>query len=102
MSCFFAKKSTVEPSYKLNSNMIYRYKLDYCDRDGDYSTRLINVLYLEKSDAVNRWFFEAETPDGRRTFRTERVRCLHNIKTGQKYYGVVAVREYLKKNHMIR
>ncbi|HFF4527988.1 hypothetical protein [Acinetobacter baumannii] len=85
-------------SEKLES-LMYRYELDYKDRFGNITTRNIDVVAIQKELGNNRWYFVADTPEGERTFKSERVRELRDSWTGEIYKTSKSIREHLVKNY---
>ena len=85
-------------SEKLESIM-YRYELDYKDRFGNITTRNIDVIGVQKEWSNNRWYFIADTSEGERTFKSERVRELRDNWTGETFKTSKAIRDHLVKNY---
>ncbi|HHP4836660.1 hypothetical protein [Acinetobacter baumannii] len=89
----------VEHDVEIDPSVIFRYELDYKDRFGNITTRFIDVIAIQKELGNNRWYFVADTPEGERTFKSERVRELRDSWTGEVFRTSKAVRDHLVKNY---
>ncbi|UOG18656.1 hypothetical protein [Acinetobacter sp. PK01] len=78
---------------------LYRYELDYKDRFGKVTTRFIDVTGVQKEWGNNRWYFVADTAEGERTFKSERVIELRDNWTGDVFSTSKSVRDHLVKNY---
>ncbi len=88
----------VDKSADGNSSL-YRYELDYKDRFGNKTTRYIDVIAVQKEWGNNRWYFVADTEEGERTFKSERVIELRDSWTGEVFSTSKSVREHIVKNY---
>lgn len=89
-------KEEVQPiSQESRRRSLYRYDLYYKDRFGNETMREIDIISIRKADGNNRWYFEADTEDGDRTFKSQRVIELKDNWTGEKYDTAKAIREHL-------
>ena len=89
----------VESFKGLNPADLFRYELDYKDRFGNKTTRYIDVIAVQKEWGNNRWYFVADTEDGERTFKSERVIELRDSWTGEVFSSSKSVREHIVKNY---
>lgn len=69
-------KNGLKINVQSKSSSKYRYNLEYLDRFGSPSVREVNIIIVHKYIGNNRWYFLAETEDGERTFKSQRVICL--------------------------
>ena len=73
----------------------FRYVLEYKDRFGNTTTRGIDITGVHKEYGNNRWYFLADTIDGERTFKSQRVISLQDQWYGEIYNTSKTIREHL-------
>lgn len=73
----------------------YRYVLEYQDRHGNITTRGIDITGVHKEYGNNRWYFLADTLDGERTFKSQRVISLKDQWFVKTYSTAKEVREHI-------
>lgn len=73
----------------------FRYVLDYQDRHGNITTRGINITGVHKEYGNNRWYFLADTTDGERTFKSQRVISIKDQWFDKTYSTAKEVREHI-------
>ncbi|KRJ24870.1 hypothetical protein APC81_06485 [Acinetobacter baumannii] len=73
----------------------FRYVLNYKDRHGNVSVRGVDITGVHKEYGNNRWYFIADTIDGERTFKSQRVISLEDQWFSQKYETAKSIREHL-------
>lgn len=73
----------------------FRYVLDYKDRHGNITTRGIDITGVHKEYGNNRWYFIADTQEGERTFKSQRVIRLKDQWFDKQYSNAKEVREHL-------
>lgn len=73
----------------------YRYVLEYRDASGSVTIRGIDITSVHKSYQNTRWYFETDTDDGERTFKSQRVIRLKDQWTNTTYDTAKEVREHL-------
>lgn len=73
----------------------FRYALNYKDRNGNVTTRGVDITKVYKVYGYNRWYFKADTLDGERTFKSERVISLRDQWFNKRYSSSKTIREYL-------
>lgn len=73
----------------------FRYVLDYKDKYGNVTTRGVDILGVHKVYGNNRWYFIADTIDGERTFKSQRVISLKDQWFNTKYNSSKAIREHI-------
>lgn len=94
------KLSTQNP-IKQTTHHIYRYLIEYQDRHGNISERHINILVIHKLYNNNRWYFLADTDDGERTFKSERVICLTDHWHNRIYRNTTEIRNHLLSEYEV-
>ncbi|MEB3755102.1 hypothetical protein [Acinetobacter sp. MD2(2019)] len=80
----------------------YRYVLEYRDASGSVTIRGIDIISVHKGYQNTRWYFEADTEDGERTFKSQRVIRLKDQWTNTIYATAEQVREHLLANYDIQ
>ncbi|QNX72849.1 hypothetical protein [Acinetobacter seifertii] len=73
----------------------YRYVLEYQDRHGNITTRGIDITGVHKEYGNNRWYFLADTLDGERTFKSQRVISLKDQWFNRTYSTAKEVRKHI-------
>lgn len=73
----------------------FRYVLDYKDKYGNVTSRGVDILGVHKEYGNNRWYFIANTIDGERTFKSQRVISLKDQWFNTKYNSSKAIREHI-------
>ncbi|WP_318342452.1 hypothetical protein [Acinetobacter sp. 16] len=73
----------------------YRYVLEYRDASGSVTIRGIDITRIHKGYQNTRWYFEADTDDGERTFKSQRVIRLKDQWTDVTYNTAEEIRQHL-------
>ena len=79
----------------------FRYVLDYKDKYGNVTSRGVDILGVHKEYGNNRWYFIADTIDGERTFKSQRVISLKDQWFNNKYNSSKAIREHLLSEYNV-
>lgn len=79
----------------------YRYVLEYRDASGSITIRGINITIVYKGYQNTRWYFKADTDDGERTFKSQRVMRLKDQWTNTLYETVKGVREHILNEYTL-
>lgn len=79
----------------------FRYVLDYKDRFGNVTTRGIDIIGVHKEYGNNRWYFFAETIEGERTFKSQRVMRLKDQWFNQEFTTAKAIREHILSEYEV-
>lgn len=97
------KKSNQEDyiSNTLPDISFYRYVLEYKDASGNITIRGIDISLVYKGYQNTRWYFKADTDDGERTFKSQRVMRLKDQWTATTYETAREVREHILSEHRI-
>ena len=81
--------------HSLSKIPYYRYVLEYRDASGSVTIRGIDITSVHKGYQNTRWYFEADTDDGERTFKSQRVIRLKDQWTNTTYDTAKEVREHI-------
>lgn len=73
----------------------YRYVLEYKNAYGSITIRGIDITHVHKGYYKTRWYFDADTDDGERTFKSQRVIRLKDQNTGITYDTAKEIREHI-------
>ncbi|MCU4483651.1 hypothetical protein [Acinetobacter ursingii] len=79
----------------------YRYVLEYRDASGSVTIRGIDITRIHKGYQNTRWYFEADTDDGERTFKSQRVMRLKDQWTDTTYDTSKEIRNHILSAHNI-
>ncbi|MBF7687725.1 hypothetical protein [Acinetobacter rathckeae] len=78
---------------------LYRYILKYEDAHENITIRGIDITHVYKRYENNKWYFDADTDDGERTFQSQRVILLKDQWTSTTYKTSKDVREHILDEH---
>lgn len=79
----------------------YRYVLEYKDSNGKITIRGVDITTVHKGYQNTRWYFNADTDDGERTFKSQRVIRLKDQWTNTVYETAEEIRKHLLSEHPI-
>lgn len=78
-----------------------RYVIEYKDSKGNITVRGIDITAVHKHYNNNRWYFLADTDDGSRTFKSQRVIKLKDQWSNQIYKTSKSIREHLLSEYEV-
>lgn len=87
--------------HSLSKIPYYRYVLEYRDANGNVTVRGIDITSVYKGYQNTRWYFKADTDDGERTFKSQRVIRLKDQWTNTTYDTAKEVREHILTEHSV-
>lgn len=80
--------------------LLYRYVIEYKNEKGNKTVRGIDILAVHKH-SNNRWYFLADTDEGERTFKSQRVIRLKDQCSQQIFATSKNIREHLLSEYEV-